>query len=166
MANDRSIPLAILGAGLLIGGGLYFGLASSAESPAPAPQPTQAAASGTPLPPAPLPPQPTSIPTAAGNGAADAKAAAEKALEALKKEVLVDRCWKPAIKANPNPPTSKHTIDVTFGPDGKQIARGVNDIREQSRNDVSQCLSNTPDALVLAPAPGQNVRAELTLTFP
>lgn len=173
--RDRSLTYAILGAGLFIGAGLYFGLSSKGSSDAgqSAPQqpaPTVATSAPTavdpPRDPAPKPePMPPPEPASSGSGA-NAQKAAEAALASLKKNVLIDRCWKPAIKANPEPAKSKHTLDITFGADGKQIARGFSDIRGESREDVSRCLSGVADTLQIVPAPGQTVRAELSLEFP
>ena len=91
-----------------------------------------------------------------------------RAREALEKTrpLMLEKCWEPAIKENPEPKTSEFIYDMTFdGKTGKAISRGVNEIREKSRADVGTCLRELPMDYVIEP-PGHNVRIEIAFTLP
>src|ERR671918_2470372 len=95
----KGVAPAIVIAGALIGMGLFFGLRSR-EGAAP-PATAKPAAPSTP---------PTSLNT---------ERFAAAALEYHRPE-LVKRCWEPA--PNDAPSQAKMRIDLTFGPDGSQVA--------------------------------------------
>jgi hypothetical protein len=64
------------------------------------------------------------------------------------------------------PATSKYLVRSTFDASGREIARGVSELRgEPSRADVARCLRELP--LDLEPGPlGASVSLELDLAFP
>jgi hypothetical protein len=180
VTHDRSrLSLSILGAGALVGAGLYFGLsarpatdASPSASGSAAPRPTLEATG-----PAPgadtstgptSPTSPTPAPTAEPSAlaAAEAEALATKAIEAFRKDTYVEQCWKPALAKSPSPATSKHVLDITFGPEGTPISYGFSDVRGETREELTSCLSRVTVGLKLPKPPGRNVRVQPTLTFP
>jgi hypothetical protein len=90
---------------------------------------------------------------------------ATKALEA-ERATFVKTCWEPAIKAKPTPATSKYIFNMTFdGATGKEIGRGISELRGESRPDVGQCLRGLAMGLVIQP-PGANVNVDVTITLP
>ena len=134
----KGVAPAIVIAGALIGVGLYFGLRSRNGSVAP-----------------------PRAPTATSNAERFTAALLE-----LHRPELVKRCWEPtrgAAAAEQSP--ARMTIDVTFGPDGTQRARGFLEERGASRPEVTACVQRTLPLLRI-PAQGVSVRVELSLTLP
>ncbi len=93
------------------------------------------------------------------------KRVASAAHDALVAQGLLATCWDPAVKKTREPATSKHVYDLTFDADGSEIARGISELRGESRNDVANCLNDHYTKLQIA-APGQSVHVLVTLTFP
>lgn len=92
---------------------------------------------------------------------ADAVKAYETERANFKKE-----CWDPAIKQTPEPAKAKYVINVTFdGVTGKEISRGVNELRGESRGDVGQCLRMLPMGVSIPP-PGVNINVDVPISFP
>lgn len=89
---------------------------------------------------------------------------ASKALEKHKKH-LVEKCWNPSAKANPEPKSITYTFDFTFDADGKQIARGLSEPRGASRPGVGQCLQSELPSLTIDP-PGVSVAFKVEMTLP
>jgi hypothetical protein len=77
---------------------------------------------------------------------------------------LVEKCWKPTL-AVPESARARMKLDVTFGPDGAQLARGLLEERGASRSDVTACVQETLPALRISPQ-GLSVRVELPLALP
>ena len=78
---------------------------------------------------------------------------------------LVEKCWKRTIAAVSEPARARMKLDVTFGPDGAQLARGLLEERGASRSDVTACVQETLPALRISPQ-GLSVRVELPLALP
>jgi len=75
-------------------------------------------------------------------------------------------CWDPAIAVTPEPATSRYTFDLTVGPDGREVARGISEIRDEpSRADVARCLRELPGRLQVR-APNKATRVQVWLRFP
>lgn len=75
-------------------------------------------------------------------------------------------CWDPAIAITPEPATSRYTFDLTIGPDGREVARGISELRDEpSRADVARCLRALPDRLQVRP-PNKARRVQVWLRFP
>jgi hypothetical protein len=92
------------------------------------------------------------------------EADALKSLEAKRAE-LVKTCWDPSFKKNPNPAKAKYLFSLSFDPAGKEIARGISDVRGMERADTGQCLRSQPMGLTVAP-PGAYVGVEIELILP
>jgi hypothetical protein len=166
MAAEKylSTQSAILIAGALIAAGLFFGLRGREPPPASGPA-VSVPGSGTLVSsPAPTPPPAPPAPSAAAPDRAIVMAAAMKELE-RHRAAVVEKCVKPALAQRPSPPQIKLGFDVTFDPQGKQIARGVSEDRETRREGVSTCAMETLPELQV-PAPGAHVRVELPWTLP
>ncbi len=96
---------------------------------------------------------------------AKVEASAAKAFEAERANFR-KTCWDPAAKQAPEPSTSKFVFNVTFdGATGKEISRGVNELRNESRSDVAQCLRTLPIGVVIEPV-GVNVNVDVPITLP
>lgn len=92
-------------------------------------------------------------------------AQAAKAIEAMKPTFL-KTCWEPAVKQAPEPAKAKYNFNMTFdGKTGKELSRGISELREMSRGDVGQCLRRLPLSLSVDP-PGMNVNIDLPLDLP
>src|SRR5919106_3515905 len=101
----KGVAPAIVIAGALIGMGLYFGLRRRDGAAPPASS---------------KPAAPSSAPPAHVSTERFAAAALE-----FHRPELVKRCWgEPKTPAHGAPLQAKMTIDLTFGPDGSQVARG------------------------------------------
>jgi len=167
-------PAAILIGSGIIGAGLYFGLQGQGKPPEREdPPPSLRAASVAP----PAPPPPAAPPAAGAPPGLDlappappaeakkrALEEARKALEAKRVEI-VKTCWDPSAKKNPSPPKAKYLFDVSFDPQGNEIARGISDVRGMERPDTGQCLREQPMGLRITP-PGVYVSVELEWTLP
>lgn len=168
MAHDSlRIPVAIVIAGALVGLGVYFGLrnqrasatagaaitavASSVGAAAPTPVVATTAA---PISPPPAPPV-----------SRDAVAAAvAKALDAMRADLLA-KCWEPHVRAHPGAKPFKIRVNVSLGPDGKQVARGISEDRRNDRSNVGMCLTQSMPAIEIAP-PGGPVFVEVPFSLP
>jgi hypothetical protein len=140
----KGVAPAIVIAGALIGLGLYFGLRSR-NGPA-------------------VPVMPNVAPPSAPAAKVNTERFAAALLEYHRPE-LVKRCWEPSRAAAPEPPQTRMTIDVTFGPDGAQLARGFLEERGASRPEVTACVQQALPVLRIPPQ-GVSVRVALPLTLP
>ncbi|RYE84366.1 MAG: hypothetical protein EOO75_18205 [Myxococcales bacterium] len=129
--KNPELVLAILGAGALIGAGLYFGMRASAPAAAPAVAPAAA-------------------PTARPVGP-DARAQLREAIEQRRAE-LVRVCWAPEAQ-RPGAPTSEHVWNGTIGPEGVPLAFSVMEVRGRSRPGLTACLQDQLSTLRLPPRP-------------
>lgn len=102
---------------------------------------------------------------AASTDAVTPEAAAKKALEKEKTERLVPKCWAPALATAAEPKTASYTVSLGFDSQGREVVRGVSEIRGKSRADVVACLRAQPPSLII-PAPGRATTVELPLEFP
>ncbi|HEY2775897.1 MAG TPA: hypothetical protein VGK20_17780 [Candidatus Binatia bacterium] len=84
---------------------------------------------------------------------------------AAHKQLVVERCWKPSVASSPDPASMRLVYDVTFSPDGRQIARGIDEDRERARADVAKCAATLPLAMKIRP-PGRSVRLQLVMDLP
>lgn len=169
-------PIAIVAAGALIGLGLYFGLSNRPVEAPPlttfASGVTTSATSSTDVPAA----QGTIAPTASVIASttsvvvlapAAIEQSAAKGLAREKKVRFVDTCWKPALAKTASPTTSVYSVHIAFDASGKEIARGVSELRgKDSRQDVARCLREQPLGITLDVPPGRNAEVDLELAFP
>jgi len=160
-----STPTAVLIGSVVIAAGLFFGLRERSVAPLPAPPlpvPVVAEASSTAA-----APQRAAPPAAASPPVGDRVAGAKEALAELesRRAKLVERCYAPAIAKKPEPKQVKLTFNVTFGPDGNEIMRGVQEDRASSRPEVTQCVMDNMGALKIAPQ-GASVFVEIPFTLP
>lgn len=139
----KGLAPAIVLAGALIAVGLYLGLRSRQGAPT-------AARSNAAPPSAP----PTQVST---------ERFAAALLEYHRPD-LVKRCWEPRA-ASRGPEPAKMRIDVTFGADGAQVARGFLEERGSSDPEVTACVQRVLPPLRVPP-PGASVRLELQLVLP
>ena len=147
--KNPEIVLAILGAGALIGGGLFLGLRGRAPG---------APAGGAPV----VGGAPAAVaPAAAGY---DARAALGAELE-RRRPALVRACWEPAAARNPEPRSSEQIWNGTIGPEGTPIVFSVMEMRGLSRPDVTACLQDQLASLRLPPRP-DSVFVELRFSLP
>jgi hypothetical protein len=144
---SQAVPVAIVVAGALIGGGLFFGLRASRPE-----IPTTATSQSPPPPPAPV--------ASRDKVLADVNAA----LEEQRARVVAD-CWQPAVKVKPEPPTMQVVYTYTFTAQGMQMARGIGVDRATSRPDVVTCLSTAVHPLTIPP-PGAPVTVDVTFRLP
>lgn len=181
MQKELLTPAAILVGSVIIGAALYLGLQGRAEPPYAAPPSVHAptrpegAPPGAPgpNPPAPLPAAQPAL-AAPGAGLAPPPAAAEirkkveadaaKALEQLRPH-LVKTCWEPSSRKKAEPPRAKYIFNVSFDPSGKEIARGISEVRGMERPDAAQCLRGEPLSLQIPP-PGQHIGVDVELMLP
>ncbi len=168
-----STQTAILIAGGLIAAGLFFGLRRQ-EAPSP-PAPSVAGPPVPAGPPAALhtgsvqSASPVLAPPAQAGPASEAvvtsaTAAAQKALEAHRADI-VEKCVTPSIAKKPDPPRVKYSFNVTFDPQGKQIARGMEEDRAMFRADVGVCLASALPPLQIPP-PGVAVKVDVDWILP
>jgi hypothetical protein len=139
----KGVAPAIVIAGALIGMGLYFGLRSRDRATPPA----RSTAS----------PSPPAAPRLNTEGFAAA------AVEYHRAE-LVKRCWEPQRAGGQSNP-ARMTLDITFGPDGTQLARGVLEERGAAPPEMTSCVQRILPPLQVPP-PGASVRVALPLTLP
>lgn len=178
MASEKylSTQTAIVLAGALIAAGLFFGLRGRDSASPPAPASPAASSALTVAPPATAqisPPADSAPPgaeppalqgQASPAGQKAANTAAQKALDAYRAEII-EKCLKPSVAKNPNPPQVKYSFDLVFDATGKQIARGLIEHREASRGDVGVCINTTLPPLQIPP-PGGTVRTSPEWTLP
>lgn len=105
--------------------------------------------------------------TATVTGSVDAKKVAGLVTELLEKQrkTINDKCVTPSLAAQPSPPTIKLTFDLTFGADGKQIARGILEERENKRAGIGNCIQDNMPSLEIAPQPS-NVSLQVPWILP
>ena len=168
-----AIPGSILVGSALVAISLYLGLSHTVAERRDGGDAAAAATAGDPVPRAAPGDRSVAGPSRPGEpqigfqvGRAEIEAQAKQALEKAR-PLMLERCWKPAIAASPEPGTSEYLYDVTFdGTTGKAIGRGISEQRDKpSRPDVAQCLRGLPMDYEIAP-PGVNTRVEIRLTLP
>jgi len=167
-----STPRAIVIVGVLIAAAIFLGLrsrgggvdgtAATGVSPATAERGAQ-------------PPQPTAgspasapnVPTAAApnpSAEVDAAAVAKAAMEARRAK-LVAECWTPFAEKDPEPPQARFEIQMNFDATGRQIGRGVSDVRGYVRSESSDCLERQPLDIQIPP-PGRPVTIRIEFSLP
>ncbi|WP_437627557.1 hypothetical protein [Sorangium sp. So ce1151] len=179
MQKELMTPAAILLGSLIIAAGLYFGLQQPAPSAAPPPASAEARAASARAPAAPgeapapagAPSQPLPRPAAAAPSSALPRelyervaADATSALEA-RRPLFVKQCWEPSLKKNPTPARARYLFNMTFDESGKEIARGISEVRGMDRPDAAHCLRMIPLGIGVPP-PGARVAVEVELTLP
>ncbi|MGK3983441.1 hypothetical protein WME99_10400 [Sorangium sp. So ce136] len=172
MQKELMTPAAILLGSLIIAAGLYFGLQQPAPSAAPPPASAEArAASARTLAAAGAPSQPLPRPAAAVASSAlpselyeRVVADATSALEA-RRPLFVKQCWEPSLKKSPTPPRARYLFNMTFDESGKEIARGISEVRGMDRPDAAHCLRMIPLGIGVPP-PGARIAVEVELTLP
>jgi hypothetical protein len=142
-----STPVAILIGfilfGILVGGGLYFGLRErSASGPVPSPRKPVVASE----------PPPGALQSDAHSALAQQKAQ------------LVDRCWMPSLKKAAAPPSVRYEIDFVFAPGGRELGRSMRAIGPE-RTDLTACLDKTLVPIDVRATPG-NPHVVVELAFP
>jgi len=158
MTSRLAVPGAILLGCIVIAVAVYLGLSGrGAEPEVEIRSSGQPAAEATPEPPREVAPKASQF---------EVDAAARAALEKTR-PLMLEKCWGPAVKENPEPGTSEYRFDVSFDEKtGKVNARGVSEVRgKPSRPDVARCLRELPMEYEIAP-PGYNARVELRFTLP
>lgn len=173
--SKNLVPLSILGAGALVGAGLFFGLrerpvlhpdapsASGSHTATPILVPPASPTLKVPVvaPPEPAPGGPGPVsPGVVTKATEDATKALEKA-----KTQLTESCWKPALAASPEPKSARYLFNLSFDAQGHELARGVTELRDASRADVGQCLRAQPLGLEI-PAPGAIIAVSIAVEFP
>ena len=135
-----SLPAAILGAGALIGLGLYLGLRGRT--------PTEPVAPPMPQPvvdPRPAAASPPSTPMGE-QGPATVRARAEAALEDIH-DTLVEECWAPSARRDAEPASITVGLSLAFDAEGTMRGTGVLERRDANRPDIVQCLTERVHAL-------------------
>ncbi|XXX73065.1 hypothetical protein WMF30_35990 [Sorangium sp. So ce134] len=176
MGRQLSTPTAILLGSAMIAAAVYLGLRHGPAAVAPDPRAAGGAAShrGEPAPPAgpaesarapgegePARPRQTRAPSVPRDEVARQAA---RALDAHR-PALVERCYKPAIAAQPAPREVKYVFSLTFDAQGRQLARGVIEDRETSRPEVTACLVAALPPVAVEP-PGASVRVDVPFSLP
>ncbi|KYF66846.1 hypothetical protein BE11_00345 [Sorangium cellulosum] len=174
MQKELMTPAAILLGSVFIAAGLYFGLQREAPPAASNPASAEAAAasattpaSGAPAPAeAPAPPQPAPRATDASPSELYKRVEADaiKALEA-RRSLFVKQCWEPSLKKSPTPARAKYLFNMTFDASGKEIARGISEVRGMDRPDAAQCLRMIPLGIGVPP-PGARTAVEVEMILP
>ena len=131
------LPLAIVVAGALVGGGLYFGL-SAARVPATVP--------------------PRAVAVAAPPAEAEVQAEVARAL-LLQRGPLLERCRSDAAPA-------PYLFQIAVSPDGVELARGIGEVRGASRADLAECLRHVTLPPLHVRAPGRALTVEVKVTLP
>ncbi len=155
-----STPVAVLAGSVIIAVAVYLGLrdrgsASPGQTPSPgAALGTQSATGAPPLPPGP--------PRSAVDAAA-AVSAAKAALQEQKK-IAVTKCWAPSAEVQADPASVTYAFNFGFGPDGKQITRGIAEPRGARPGMVNCMQAELPPIAI--PAQGQAIGVEVELTLP
>lgn len=159
MTRPLATPVAILVGCSLIALAIYFGLRSQ---PTAVPEGRTSTEPSTTAPPTPASSEPRPTPTPSSGTTDEERATAEAALATLKSE-LSKTCWRDLPERAPR---ARFVFQSTFGPDGREIARGISDVRGLEAPKVGACLRRQPLELRLDPAPGRRVRFDLTLELP
>lgn len=165
MASERSLttPVAVLIGSVIIALAVLFG---PLLRPTPTGRPAASAPARTAVQP-PLneaPPAGVSSPAGAVISREAVTAEVVHALEQSRKQII-ERCWKPAALANPEPPMVKLTFNFTFDPAGQQAARGAREARGASRPEIRECLDDIVKLVTISP-PGAVVQVEVPFTLP
>jgi hypothetical protein len=165
MASERSLstPAAVLIGSVIIALAVVFGpmiRGDASDRAQPAAPPVTAAEPAPPRKEDPAAPPVTSAPASTEAVTAEAT----KALEKLRKELL-DRCWKPAVAKQPDPPTFKVTFNFTFDATGRQVARGAREDRATARPEIRECIDDVVSQITISP-PGAAVYVQVPLTLP
>jgi hypothetical protein len=173
MQKELMTPAAILLGSLFIAVGLYLGLQRPAPSAGPPPASVEAAAGSMRAPPVPADAPSPSRPHPALAAAPPAQpgalykrvqADAIRALEA-RRPLFVKQCWEPSLRKNPAPARAKYHFNMTFDESGKEIARGISEVRGMERPDAAQCLRMIPLGIGVPP-PGTRVAVEVEMILP
>ncbi|WP_438022797.1 hypothetical protein [Sorangium sp. So ce233] len=168
MGRQLSTPTAILLGSAMIAAAVYLGLRHGPAAVAPdarAVDGAEAIQAG---------PAASALPAQRAGAAAPQRAPrvprdeiarqAARALDAHR-PALVERCYKPAIAAQPEPRAVKYVFNITFDAQGRQIARGLIEDRETARPEVTACLVGALPPVEIAP-PGVNVRVDVPFSLP
>jgi hypothetical protein len=167
--SDRpllSTPTAILLGSAMIAAGAYFGLRAR---PAPVPEvaapvvvapagaePTSASASPSSAP-APSPATPDRDAVVA-RARADAAAAV-----AAQRGRMAKACG--ALLAPSPPPGPRVHLDLSFDPSGREVARGVLELRGQGQPGLGACIAGAVPPITVSP-PGATTRVEVPVELP
>lgn len=114
--------------------------------------------------PAPPAPAPSASPSPARLSAADVKRLRQHLQAALlaEKPGFVKRCYR----AEPaGPPQVKLVFDVLFDAEGREIGRGVREVRGMDRAEVASCIRQEPLGLRI-PAPGRQLSLQVAILLP
>lgn len=161
MASERSLttPIAILIGSVIIALAVVFGPLLR-----PAPADRAPVVASVPVSQNPAPKSPEHPPAAALPSKEVVTAEATKALEKYRNEII-ERCWKPAVAVQPDPPAVKLMWSFTFDATGQQAARGAREARGASRPDIRDCLDEIVKQVTISP-PGAVVQVEVPLALP
>ncbi|MGK3960815.1 hypothetical protein WMF38_48170 [Sorangium sp. So ce118] len=168
MGTQLSTPTAILLGSAMIAAAVYLGLRHGPAAVAPDARTAGAA------PPVEAGPGASAAPAERAGAPAPERAkavprdeVARQAALALDahRPALVDRCYKPAIAAKPEPRAVKYVFNITFDAGGRQIARGLIEDHETARPEVTACLVAALPPVAI-PAPGANVRVDVPFSLP
>lgn len=167
LTTQQSILIGFVAAGCLIGGGIYFGLASG-RGDGSASKGSSSSVSGreTDRPLAPTPPSTRNempAPAASANPAQVA-ADAKKAVEATR-PALLKKCWETSGAPVSSAASWNAVLNLTFDATGMQIVRGLMVDRSTTRHDVTSCVNDNLPTLKI-PAPGAVATAEVPMSLP
>ncbi|WP_437618898.1 hypothetical protein [Sorangium sp. So ce1151] len=161
MAKQLSTPTAILLGSAMLAAAVYLGLRHGPAAVAPDARTAGAA------PPVEAGPGASAAPAPKSAKAVPRDEVARQAALALDahRPTLMDRCYKPAIAAKPEPRAVKYLFNITFDAGGRQIARGLIEDQETARPEVTACLVAALPPIAI-PAPGANVRVDVPFSLP
>ncbi|WP_434048215.1 MULTISPECIES: hypothetical protein [Sorangium] len=177
MQKELMTPAAILLGSIFIAAGLYFGLQREAPPAAPRPASAEAAVASAKRPasdapaaaeaPAPSQPAPRAVDATAASQSELYKRVEADAIKALdaRRPLFVKQCWEPSLKKNPTPARAKYLFNMTFDASGKEIARGISEVRGMDRPDAAQCLRMIPLGIGVPP-PGARIAVEVEMILP
>jgi hypothetical protein len=163
-----STPVAILIGSVIVALGLYLGLRQRAPTQAEVPvAPTAPLAGANTATSTAASPAGQTPPVPATSASVDVPAAAKAARAALEKhkKAALEKCWAPSAKTQPEPASVKYVFNLNFGPDGKQVTRGITEPRGGNRPGVVNCMQAELPPIEI-PAQGQPVAVEVELTLP
>ncbi|AUX45071.1 hypothetical protein SOCE26_065520 [Sorangium cellulosum] len=168
MGRQLSTSTAILLGSAMIAAAVYLGLrhGPSARDPE-AHDPAARRDERAPGADAPAPgatPAPSATPARSATPRDEVARRAAEALEAHR-AALMQRCYTPAIAAQPERPVVKYVFNITFDAQGRQVARGVIEDRETARPEVTACLGTALPPLSIPP-PGARVRVDVPFSLP
>jgi hypothetical protein len=134
--KNLAIPAAIIAAGALIGLGVFFGLRERAPQANSDPAKYQVTS--------PI----TSVNQQRAPPVVDMMAVQQGVSEQIsqildaKKDALRNTCWKSAVAADQSVKPARWVFNFTFGPDGKQIVRGIAEQRGTGSAELTQCVTS------------------------